>query len=279
MAEDIAIIFVIYNPKEDDINNIKRFAALYNVVVIDNSDNEHTFSKEDNIIYKANHKNLGIATAQNIGIETVKEGNKATYIIFLDQDTRLEDDYPRNIRDEFIRIQQQHSNLALLGPTVMKIADGEEYKSIFHKEKTDDFGFSEKREIISSGSCTSINALEKIGNNDDRLFIDFVDFEWCWRAKEKGFICGITKRIEIQHQVGIYELSIGSYKVIVSAPYRYYYQYRNFLWLSKRGYAPLQWKVATAVKYVARLVYFPFVVKKGKECWKYMIKGIKDGLK
>ena len=138
--------------------------------------------------------------------------------------------------------------------------------------------FIPRRDVISSGSCVDIDTLKKVGLNDSALFIDFVDFEWCWRAQKLGFICGITANICIEHKVGSNEISIGNHHVIISSPIREYYSYRNYQWLVRRNYVPLQWKIAQGVKQFLRFLYFPFVVKNGRKHCKYMILGFKDGI-
>lgn len=95
----------------------------------------------------------------------------------------------------------------------------------------------------------------------------------------KGFICGVTPVVSITHKVGQKELRIGRQVVIISRPFRYFYQYRNYLWLLRRKYVPLQWKVALGVKLSLRILYFPFCVRNGKEIEKNMFKGIWSGLR
>ena len=118
-----------------------------------------------------------------------------------------------------------------------------------------------------------------MGVFEDALFIDFVDDEWCWRAHTKGYVCGITPHISMAHTIGQKEMHIGKYVIGISAPFRYFYLYRNYLVLARRGYVPVQWKISYGVKFFARFFYFPFVVENGRECWKYMWRGIKEGIK
>jgi rhamnosyltransferase len=166
----------------------------------------------------------------------------------------------------------------MLGPSVENFETGEEYKSVIHKEQVTDIGFIPRREIISSGSCTTIECLKEVGLNDGRLFIDYVDFEWCWRANSKGYVCGITSNLSISHHVGQKTINLFGYLIIISAPGRYFYQFRNYLWLIRRNYVPLQWKIAMGIKSVARLIYFPLCIPSGVACWKNMLKGIRAGL-
>ena len=274
--EKVAVIIVLYNPDTNDIDNVRRIAQ-YNVgFVVDNSlipfmDGE-TIGK---MSYICNKANIGIAEAQNVALREILKGDYE-YVVFLDQDTRVAVDYPLQIAMEFSRID--NGRLAVLGPQVVNAATGGQYASAIHKYEISENGFSLRKHIISSGSCMSINALKDVGLMWGELFIDYVDFEWCWRAASKGYQCGVTSHLQISHHVGQRELSIGKYKVIISAQQRYFYQYRNFIWLIQKKYVPLQWKCATCVKFLLRLVYFPILVNGGLKYWNNMIKGLKAGI-
>lgn len=274
--EKVAVIIVLYNPDTNDIDNVRRIAQ-YNVgFVVDNSlipfmDGETI----GNMSYICNKANIGIAKAQNVALREILKGDYE-YVVFLDQDTRVAVDYPFQIAMEFSRID--NGRLAVLGPQVVNAVTGGQYASAIHKYEISENGFSLRKHIISSGSCMSINALKDVGLMWGELFIDYVDFEWCWRAASKGYQCGVTSHLQISHHVGQRELSIGKYKVIISAQQRYFYQYRNFIWLIQKKYVPLQWKCATCVKFLLRLVYFPILVNGGLKYWNNMIKGLKAGI-
>lgn len=274
--EKVAVIIVLYNPDTNDIDNVRRIAQ-YNVgFVVDNSlipfmDGETI----GNMSYICNKANIGIAKAQNIALREILKGDYE-YVVFLDQDTRVAVDYPFQIAMEFSRID--NGRLAVLGPQVVNAVTGGQYASAIHKYEISENGFSLRKHIISSGSCMSINALKDVGLMWGELFIDYVDFEWCWRAASKGYQCGVTSHLQISHHVGQRELSIGKYKVIISAQQRYFYQYRNFIWLIQKKYVPLQWKCATCVKFLLRLVYFPILVNGGLKYWNNMIKGLEAGI-
>lgn len=274
--DKVAVVIVLYNPDTDDIDNVKRIAQNNVGVVVDNS--QEPFMDCDSIgkmTYICNKANLGIAEAQNIALRLILKDDYE-YVVFFDQDTRVADDYPLQIALEFSRID--NGRLAILGPQVVNAVTGKQYTSVIHKYEMSENSFSLRKHIISSGSCISINALKNIGLMWGELFIDYVDFEWCWRAASKGYQCGVTSSLQISHHVGQRELSIGKYKVIISAPQRYFYQYRNFIWLIQKKHVPLQWKCATCAKFLLRLVYFPILVNGGFKYWNNMIKGIDAGI-
>lgn len=279
-SHNIAVIIIFCNPSTDDIIHARNMAATWNGVIVDNSVTPFTTQEYiGNMRYMCNHTNVGIAEAQNIGIKTVLKDKETTHIVFLDQDSRVPNDYPETITAEFMRIRKDEHRLVMLGPTVYNKTTQQEYKSAVHRYASSSNGFSPRQQIISSGSCTIASAFEQVGLMNKELFVDYVDFEWCWRAIAKGFVCGITSASSISHQVGKRELCIGKYKVIVSAPFRYFYQYRNYLWLCSLKYVPKHWKLSFGIKLFARLIYFPIIVKDGFKCWKYMTKGIISGLK
>lgn len=277
--DNIALIIVLYNPTEEQISRIRKLGSSCRGVIVDNSPIRYFPDAVGYMSYVFNDsKNLGIAEAQNRGVRLALEWG-CNYFVFLDQDSRIDVEYPSNIVSEYIRVKQAEPRLAILGPLTFHQDNGEEYKSVFHSDKYGCADFIIRREIISSGSCISRNVINEVGFLESGLFIDYVDFEWCWRAESKGFVCGLTPKVRMEHKVGQRELKIGKYEIIISAPFRYYYQSRNLLWLFRRHYVPVWWKCTMAVKTVFRLIYFPLFIKRGKDCWKYMIKGIKEGIK
>lgn len=275
----IGVVIIVFHPNARLLESkLKKLGNDVAVVVVDNTPNETINIEQANITYIPLYENTGIANAQNVGIGNLLERG-CTHVVFFDQDSDFTEKYVRSIVDEYERISTVRKNLFLLGPTVINKTNGEEYRSVIHSDKKADQGFIEKREIISSGSCVSVDKLNHVGVMDARLFIDYVDFEHCWRANSKGYVCGITQNVTLPHKVGNNELHFPhGYRVIISAPFRYYYQYRNWLWLCRKGYVPRQWKINTCIKFMSRIIYFPFVVNEWKAIEKNMFKGIHDGL-
>ena len=270
---------VVFHPEEELLREkLQSIGNGFHIVVVDNTPDTSVCIAQENVDYIPLRENTGIANAQNVGISRLEELG-CSHIVFFDQDSEFSEAFVLNMVAEYERIEETHRNLFLLGPRVIDKTNGEEYRSVVHREAVADEGFVRKREIISSGSCVSMAKLSEIGAMDARLFIDFVDFEHCWRANAKGYVCGITNNVTLPHKVGSRELCLPhGYRVIISAPFRYYYQYRNWLWLCRRRYVPLQWKVSKGVKFLLRPFYFPFCVKGWRDIEKFMLNGIKDGI-
>ena len=278
-AHNVAVVIILYNPSNDETANVQKLSEVHSGVIVDNSP-EPAFSDDwlGKMHYVPLRENVGIAKAQNIGTRYVLEQTEATHVVFLDQDSTVPSSYPQDIANCFETVKRDFPCLAFLGPSTENKVTGKAYKSVIHKDHalTDDF--IPRRELISSGGCTTRAVLEEVGLNEECLFIDYVDFEWCWRAECKGYICGFTPKVIIKHKVGQNTIYVFGYTIIVSSPVRYYYQFRNHLWLSRRGYVPLQWKINHGIKHLARLIYFPILIKSGGKCWKNMVRGLAAGI-
>lgn len=276
----IAVIAILFNPKDKEIENVLRISSFYKGVIVDNSSKSHfDGGRVNKMQYVGLCRNVGVAEAQNVGLEYVLKDKDVEYIFYFDQDSEFDDDYPVRMSEEFDYVRNSGIHVAALGPTVVQKETGEVYKSVIHRDKKVNEHFILRQSVIASGCCLGRNAIEVVGKNDASLFIDFVDSEWCWRAYQKGFVCGITPNVIIYHKIGQKELHIGSHIIIVSSPFRYFYQYRNYVMLAKRSYVPIKWKINKGLKFFLRFIYFPFVLKEGVECWKYMFKGLVSGIK
>ena len=277
--DKVGVVIVVFHPNALELQNkLKHLGADVIIAVVDNTPVKEISIAQSNVTYIPLHENTGIANAQNQGIGSLMERG-CSHIVFFDQDSDFTEDFVRSMVSEYISISAIRPNLFLLGPRVLNKTSGEQYCSVVHTEAAADCGFVLKREIISSGSCVSVDRLREVGKMDARLFIDYVDFEHCWRANDKGFVCGVTDNVVLPHKVGSRELRFPrGYRVIISAPFRYYYQYRNWLWLCRRSYVPRQWKLNTGVKFMARILYFPFAVNGWRVIEKNIFKGIYYGI-
>ena len=133
--------------------------------------------------------------------------------------------------------------------------------------------------LISSGTLIPIDAFDKVGLMEEKLFIDYVDHEWCWRAFSKGYICCMDRNVRIMHKVGQKAISLCGFPFLISSSFRYFYQYRNSLWLMKRYYVPFNWKVKTLLRNLVSFFFIPWYSSTPWNTIKSMIKGIFAGIK
>ena len=277
MYSSISIIVVLYHP---DIEHLKQCVESlqedsYTIILVDNTPGGCDCSclKVENIHMIQNGENLGIATAQNIGIRKSK-ALSCEYAFFFDQDSDINSDFVKNLFSEYQRLSEVYPNLAALGPRVINKSTGK-----FYKEEDEEILHDAKivSTLISSGSIIPMRVLDDVGYMEERLFIDYVDFEWAWRAQREGYICCITNHVLLYHQVGKRASSLFGYPVIISSPVRYYYQYRNSLALLKRKYVPLRWKILNTIRKICEFAIVPFYIESASLFFRNAYKGIKDG--
>lgn len=272
----LAIVIVFYRPTQEMIIKTERLSEEFPVYVADNSDACVEISSRIN--YFPLYGNRGIAEAQNVAItKAINDG--VDYILLLDQDSHLLSHDARKLAETFEKLQLKDEKIAAIGPYPINISEGKPYKtSLRHTVEKN----AMVETLIASGTLIDVEAIRTVGMMDSSLYIDYVDFEWCWRVRDYGYHLYMTREVELLHQVGKGSLSFCGMTFILSAPFRYYYQYRNFLWLASRKYVPLKWKLNTAAHLLFQFILFLFHrLYKGnrKSILIKSLKGMKDGIR
>lgn len=287
IKQSTSVVIVLYYPNIKRIKNLIERIRLENIhiVFIDNTPeliNESLKSiseKNPNIVYIPQKVNKGIAEAQNIGIDIVIKLKGKHYVLFLDQDTNIETGFVNKMIDEYIRISNLGISISALGPTPLNEKTLKQYKQESVSPENKGSHFYKPSVLISSGMLISLETLNDVGLMDSQLFIDFVDFDWCWRAKAKGYDCCMTQRVSIKHNVGEEEKFLFGFPVIISSPRRYFYQYRNLVLLCVRPYVPFNWKIKNIFKRLIYLFYIPLVCSHPHKALYSMVRGTASGLK
>lgn len=277
MDKMLYVIVVFYKPTVAQIERVQSLAQYYNVIVVNNTPNADARLLSINVMsHIVIGENVGIAMAQNIGIHEVKKYG-GEYILFLDQDSEIPISFPMQMLKEYLNVQKIDAKIVALGPLICNIETHAPYKTYGNIKSIGD-GCFVCPTLISSGTLSPLSAFERIGMMDERLFIDFVDHEWCWRAAKRGFICCMTMKINMEHKVGQKEFSFLGFPFLLATPFRYYYQYRNSYWLLKRSYVPWSWKMKTLIRNFIGFIYIPCVSDEPFAVIKYMIKGMCSGI-
>lgn len=235
---NIDAVYVTYYPDikllEKSIKSI--ISQIRKIYIIDNTpgkdmqlisfQNEHT-----EIIFL--EENLGIAYAQNIGINKALE-NCAEYILLSDQDTCYPENYVENMTRLFLNYD---CKIAAVVPRFIDINKIKEdgfirVSPIIFKQFYPKSGLYEVMQAIASGKIILAKYLNDIGIMDESLFIDWVDLEWCWRARKKGYKIIANADVIIQHKLGDNSTNIGFREVNLRNYVRHYYITRNAFYLS-----------------------------------------------
>ncbi len=218
----IAGIVVLYNPEVNVLDNISTYLpSLERLYIIDNSEKMNSFNysslEPSKVKYYYCGGNIGVAAALNKGIMSAIEDDY-DYCILFDQDTYVE------------------ANMMNYVKNYLKLRESDEvgiYSAVPHYTREEDID-KRKNEFldvaITSGSIISLKIYKIVGPFINKLFIDYVDFEYCLRLRREGFRIAQMKEALIYHRLGNLEKKIFLFKWIFitnHSPARYYYRTRN----------------------------------------------------
>ena len=136
--------------------------------------------------------------------------------------------------------------------------------------------------LNSSGTLISIEAYQKTGGFDEGLFIDHVETDWCFRARDSGYRLFATTQARLTHYMGddvCFYWFFGKRRMPYRSPARHYYIVRNSLLLQKRDYVPLAWKTSNLLKLLFTYFYFGCYASDRLEQRKQISLGLADGRK
>lgn len=277
---------VLYKPDEELLQKaLKSIIKQVDLLIIINNtpDVYSPLSLYDNniskkIVYYPLGENVGIAKAQNIGIQEALI-YMPQYIAFFDQDSIPDDSMIKTLIRDFELLKMKMLSPAIIGPSIVNRQTSSEYAGLIKKGIEICDNIVEVVDVISSGSIIPIEIIKKIGLMDSVLFIDGVDHEWCWRARKYGFKCFFSRNTILEHQVGSRSVSFFGIPINICTPFRLYYIFRNYVILCSRSYVPKYWKISHLFKNIIYFVYYPLCKKNRLSYLFSMIKGVYYGLK
>lgn len=285
----IAAIVVSYCPDESDLLNLCEAikGQVHKIFIVDNTPNQLIFLNDYTAMNAVSfhlQDNMGIAYAQNFGIKAaLKEG--FTDILLLDQDSTPLPNMVADLLETRLKAEEDGITVGAVGPqqvdlhrnellTPFVCRNGNSIELIYNSSKT----YCETYFLIASGCLISAEAFMCIGYKEEDLFIDCVDLEWGFRAFSKGFSCVGSFQAKLNHELGDTPLKVLGRELTYHSPLRHYYFYRNFYFLLRRKYVPLQWKIHVLFKSSIQAFIFSIFSREPIAQAKMIIKGIYHGL-
>lgn len=280
----ISAVIVTYNPDIDVLTNLIKCLSkqVDSVVIVDNfSDNIDSIKNLDAIFkFIPLEKNIGLASAQNIGIRDVI--TYSSHVIIFDQDSEISADFVANqLKCESILLNDG-IKVSAVGPKFYDKESGYEYpatvykgpfiKKVPVKDKPVEATF-----VIASGSLIRTVVLRDVGLMLDDFFIDFVDVEWCLRASDKGYKCFINPFESMKHSIGDLRVSIFGRMISLHSDFRKFYIYRNGLYMARLPYVPIGYKIRVFIFNIIRTLIGCFLSKDKLKTVKVSSKGWLSG--
>ena len=196
VPQDIDVSIILINYKTPDlvfnaINSVidKTSGLKYEIIVVDNSNSDNKTLAEEiaDSVYISNGKNLGIAAALNKGCQKAcSDGFE--WCLTMDQDSTWSSDLLEMYLKE---VALNHSELTVSFAPAMNLSEksfsiiGDIRRFFTGKETLPEKQFVEN--VMTSGNIISLKIWEKTGKFDEKLFIDEVDSDFCFRLISSGY--------------------------------------------------------------------------------------------
>jgi rhamnosyltransferase len=261
-------------------NHINNF---HHVIIVNNSPEIPLdfFSMSKTSIIN-NQGNIGLSLALNIGIsEAKKQGFEA--VALFDQDTEL----PSNFTQQalyYINRYQGENPVAVYSPIYHNQVINETASHINFKpfrlvrSSVAESDYAHPHYVITSGSIIPMSVLDDVGLMLEELFIDFVDIEWCLRARKKGYEIVALNRVMINHHLGEYVVHFMGHRYAIHSPMRMYYYFRNAIFLYRLRGIDWNWRIVDSARNLFRFLFYMLFVKNRWTYFKCITKGYYHGL-
>ncbi|SAL61496.1 glycosyltransferase family 2 protein [Caballeronia telluris] len=296
----MAAVIVTYNPAPEAFAGV--LAALRpqveRVVIVDNGSasaiadalQEVALRRDCTFVRLA--RNVGIAAAQNRGVETIARESKSTsvcnYILFLDHDSIAASDMVQRLLDSDLRLRARGHAVGALGPVIVDKRTGTSGRFICSRRggwlyrETCQAGRDEMPVdfLISSGTLVRADVLADIGGMNDDLFIDHVDTEWCLRALNRGYQLFAVPGARLTHSLGdeVVKVWMGRPReVFVHSPLRDYYMCRNTILLLREVPMSWAWRAFLFLRLLGSMAFFGLCVPPRGTRLLRMRQGVRDG--
>ena len=282
-AETVVAVIVTLGPDRDVIRHVETLIGrVARVVVVDNGSEPGAAQVLDSVAALPsaevirNPANLGIARALNQGAEVAIAAG-ADWLLTLDQDAEPADEIV-SVAGRTFDAYPDRDRIAVIGSTSFEAS-----RAGWVPGESRGQPWIEAVNVITAGSFVSLAAFRDIGGFREDLFIDYVDTEFCLRARARGYRVLASRVPAMTHRIGQpTERRIGLRAVHPTnhSAFRRYYITRNrfFVWRHYWRKEPrfVAKDILAAHKELVKLVLFE--QDRGAKI-RAMAAGLRDGLR
>ena len=297
ISKKVSAIIVTYNPDMERLRLVvgSTVSQVADVVIVDNG--SPTFLCESMTrefgeisILIMLRENLGLACAQNRGI-ALAQSRGASQFLLLDQDSIPAEGMVQELISAQENLSLKGYRIAAVGPRCVDqhhqtemplVSIGRFHNKKVYCSKSEGADYIKVDLLISSGSLITTEALLAIGGLREDLFIDNVDLEWCFRARQAGFGLFVSCRATLNHALGdrlIRFWFLRRWIIGVHPSIRLYYMMRNRVYLYFQVQTPVQWIAHDLSCLVGRFLLSIILISPRGTNLSMMVRGIWDGLR
>lgn len=283
----VAAVIVTYNPHMPRLQPLleRLLAQVACVVVVDNASNvdlREALSqlRFDRLTVHCLDENTGIAAGQNTGLRLAFVQGCDT-VVFFDQDSIIGDDFiailSEGLRDPQVSITAPvfYDEQQGFGYPLVDILPSGRRKKYLPENLCGPIDISV---AISSGMLIRRSVFDRVGLLDERLFIDYVDTEWCLRCAAQGIAIRINPAAIMTHSIGEKSLSFAGFRVPVHSAIRRYYRIRNAIHLLRLSHVPALMALREVLFGLVHQVILIAFEPGRRDYLNYYFKAVRDGI-
>lgn len=258
-TDKAAAIVVTFKPTAEDINNLYIHKSQFDfIVVIDNGsppkiqDQLRKICESENIKLILNPENLGIAQALNQGFQWAIEQNLKWACCF-DQDSTPPSGYVSRLFSAY-NSSKQKEKIAIIGPQLLEKKTNRTIPTTAPSNEN----LIPVRTLITSGSLVRISTYQELGGFDSKLFIDYVDHDFSFKARIHGYQVMECPSVVLGHSLGYSQRHQILFRQFFSTHHsavRRYYNTRNRFYFYQK-YLPFepQWVFEDFYHFIKELI-------------------------
>lgn len=284
------LVVIAYYPDEGFYPKYERLAAANAglcVVVYDNGGVNTKRFESSSVTVIGQGCNDGIGIAINRAISFFQMKNIDVCLTF-DQDSSVNGEIVGGLIAAYWSASSLFEKVACVGPLFYDERNSSEDFSFVKINKFSinkiypymlrDKKFIESDFIITSGMVVNMKCLVEVGLFNENLFIDYVDTEWCLRARSRGY--GIYGALDVRLPHSLSDKPVGKVMGRLYLEYsdtRRYYQTRNSIILASMKHVPAVYGIYLLATSFYRMFVWSIKSKDPIKTLRYVMKGFKDG--
>lgn len=292
----LAALVVGFQPELDVLE--KLLATLLQeaslVILADNGGCEELFVRHPELRKRVQHLpmggNQGLGEALNRGFDFAATRD-CQYVATFDQDSEPPIGMLSRLVQTHLELDRQGVRCAAVGPTYFDRREGAAKKFPLYREVNgkiarlgqtvplDPGSLQAVDVLITSGMMVSMAAWSAGLKYDSKLFVDYTDTDWCFRARAAGYRLFVDLRCEMGHAMSdAPPVRVGRLNLLRYSPVRRYFYFRNTVYFVRQPFVSRAWKRRLLAGLCIRLVSNFVIDAKRWQGTRMAILGLWDGV-
>jgi GT2 family glycosyltransferase len=270
---------------------LRQTRPLQEIVVVDNGSTDGTgrllAERYPEVKVLRLSENCGVGGGLATGLAYAAPGKRHDWVWTFDQDSVPSDDALEILLDGVASLGDLDGELGMVAPLPVHRETGTYYPPLLWDDGfvrptaellSQPIWFADL--VISSGCMVRCDLVERIGLPRADFFLDFIDFEYCLRARRNGYKIAVVTGSQLAHEIGSARKVrfLGQLRVWSEhEPWREYYKSRNITYAAWWLHPSLRAK-RFVIRYLARHACGLLLFGSNKPtCLKRLFQGFWDG--